>query len=109
MEYRLKYRDIPWGVAIGVLPGKIIGTFIIRPALNLKRNWKYILRKWLGRLLAVAVVIFVLVFVGMILEAASEGGLSRTFSVIFISWPGVTSEPAVVDLATPARLIGNHH
>jgi len=35
MEYRMKYRDIPWSIAFAVLPGKIIGIFFARPLLKL--------------------------------------------------------------------------
>ena len=31
MEYRLRYRDLPWSVALAALPGKIIGGYLIRP------------------------------------------------------------------------------
>jgi len=31
MEYRLRYRDIPWTVAIMTLPCKIVGTLIGKP------------------------------------------------------------------------------
>ena len=45
MEYRLKYRDIPWPIAIAVLPGKIIGTFILNPLAWWSGNRHYALRK----------------------------------------------------------------
>ena len=40
MEYRLKYRDIPWHVAIFVLPGKIGGTVFIKWPSQFAKNWQ---------------------------------------------------------------------
>ena len=43
-EHRVPYRDIPWGVAFAVLPGKIIGTFILKPASFIYSLYKQIPR-----------------------------------------------------------------
>ena len=40
MEYRLKYRDIPWFIAFIVLPAKICGTMFIKWPLWIADNWK---------------------------------------------------------------------
>ena len=41
MEYRLKYRDIPWYVAFFVLPGKILGTVFIKWPVAIVENWEH--------------------------------------------------------------------
>lgn len=41
MEYRLKYRDIPWHVALIVLPGKILGTVFIKWPVSIAKNWEH--------------------------------------------------------------------
>ncbi len=41
MEYRLKYRDIPWFVAFIVLPGKILGTVLIKWPLRFADHWEH--------------------------------------------------------------------
>ena len=46
MEYRMKYRDIPWSVAFGVFFGKLYWTFIVRPPMWFKSvRWGYLARK----------------------------------------------------------------
>ena len=40
MEYRLKYRDIPWHVVIMVLPGKVFGTIFIKWPLQFAEKWE---------------------------------------------------------------------
>ena len=73
MDYRVKYRDIPWGVALSVLPGKIIGTWFIKPGITFRCNWRDILMRWLKKLLIlVAVLVIILVIITMI-EIFSEG------------------------------------
>ena len=106
MEYRIKYRDIPWPVAIGVLPGKIIGTFLIKPWFRLKRNWKSIAIRWLNRLLFLAVMTVVLFFIVMVVESTTEGGLSKTYLDFWNWWTATTPEPAIVE---SVKIIGNVH
>jgi len=40
MEYRLKYRDVPWHIAIFVLPGKVCGTIFIKWPLRFAKHWE---------------------------------------------------------------------
>jgi len=106
MEYRVRYRDIPWFVAIGVLPGKIIGTFFIKPWLRFRRNWKSITRRWVERF---ALLCMVLAIVGAVLGLVNhltDGRLILEMEAVIQTTPA--PEPAIVDLATPAEIIGNH-
>jgi len=58
MEHRVRFRDIPWPMAIAVLPGKIIGTFIIKPILWFKDDpFNASLKSCLG--VAIGLLIFI--------------------------------------------------
>lgn len=100
MEYRLKYRDIPWPVAIGVLPGKIIGTFLIKPWLKFRRTWKRAVR------ILLVLLMMLIITMGMltIVDYFVGGAIRHKFKAVFF-----TQEPAIVDLATPASITGNVH
>jgi len=76
MEHRVKYRDIPWGVAFGVLPGKIIGTFFIKPGIAFRCDWPHILVR-AGRKLFIFWIIIVFIAVIAIAAENISGG---TFS-----------------------------
>ena len=67
MEYRMRYRDIPWGVALAVLPGKMIGSLIINPVIRFGNNWSEILLRWLKRLV---LLLLIIVFFGMLIMVA---------------------------------------
>lgn len=101
MEYRVRYRDIPWGVALTVLPGKIIGTFIIKPVNRFRNNWKKILIRWGKRILFVfAVLVVIAMFFGL-LNAITGGEFSRVFLEIWNNFqppPELTPTPAVENL-----------
>ena len=60
MEYRMRYRDIPWGVALAVLPGKIIGCWIFRPMEWFERKWKRILLK-IGKFLLISLMVCIVI------------------------------------------------
>jgi len=79
MEYRLKYRDVPWGVALAVLPGKIIGKFIINPFEYTTRNWKQMLVSGLEGILLAAVGLVIIVAVLSFVEIFTDGAISRIF------------------------------
>jgi len=76
MEHRIKYRDIPWGVALGVLPGKIIGTLFIKPGITFRRDWKYILTRAGRKLLILCMIIIVIGMLAMAAENLSGGTFS---------------------------------
>lgn len=83
MEYRMKYRDIPWRVAIGVLPGKIIGSFIIRPYvfLDSKRWVRHVIGtlKLMGLIAILAMIVIALV--SIIVDALTGSHSSRDIAV----------------------------
>jgi len=68
MEYRLKYRDIPWGVALTVLPGKIIGKFIIVPVEYVILKRRRLLRILLITMITSVVIFMALTFVDMMTD-----------------------------------------
>jgi len=76
MDYRVKYRDIPWPVAIGVLPGKIIGAWMIDPALNFKQNWKRILFRWFKLWSVIILIMFVILVLFAAADTLFDGVLS---------------------------------
>lgn len=69
MEYRVRYRDIPWSVAIGVLPGKIIGTFCIKPFHKVKRN----VMKYVFRFLYMLATVIVLICAAVLADKLTDG------------------------------------
>jgi hypothetical protein len=60
MDQRLNYRDIPWHVAIAVMPGKILGTIFIKWPNWIVDEWKQFL-VGLGLIFA----IFLLLWLGL--------------------------------------------
>ncbi len=72
------YRDVPWPVAIAVLPGKIIGTFILNPINYFRRNQKRILIKWGWRLMGVVIISAVLVLFCLLLDTLTDGESSKS-------------------------------
>ena len=77
MEYRVQYRDVPWGVAICVLPGKIIGGCILDPIHNFVRDWKRILAKWAKGFIIVMIVSIVLVLLTMLADTLTNGAFLK--------------------------------
>ena len=75
MDYRVKYRDIPWPVAISVLPGKIIGAWIIDPALNFIQNWKRILFRWFKLWAVILLAMFTFSVILAAADALFEGAI----------------------------------
>lgn len=109
MEYRVRYRDIPWFVALGVLPGKIIGTFFIKPWLKFKRDWKSITLRWTERAALLLIILVVMGGVFTLANHLTDGGVERMFSDIqAMTETAPAPEEAIVDLATPAKVIRNH-
>ncbi len=93
MQYRVEYRDIPWPVAICVLPGKVIGTFFIKPWLRFRRNWKNILTRWIHKLVVLMIVLLVFVLACVLADKLTEGGVDRLFLSIKAHWSGTAPEP----------------
>ena len=89
MEYRLKYRDVPWSVAFGVLPGKIIGTFLIKPVEKFKRNWEVILHKWLTRLLIIVLLAMMVVAVWALFDHLTAGKFTKDLIRLWDSFIGL--------------------
>jgi hypothetical protein len=75
MEYRLKYRDIPWSVAIMSLPLKIIGTFIGRPIEYIANNPYEFLIKVLWKLLWAFVLVIVFMALMTLADITFDGKL----------------------------------
>lgn len=73
----MKYRDIPWGVALGVLPGKVIGSVFIKPYLK-RRPWKRTIMKWAKRTLITLVVVILILILCVAVDQLSGG--------VFIAW-----------------------
>ena len=91
MEYRMKYRDIPWMVALTVLPGKIIGTFFIKPPIYLKINFKRLFRKYMPPILFIMMV-FTILFIGFIVADRLSGGMgSAWLKHIFLKVPEINA------------------
>jgi hypothetical protein len=78
MEYRMKYRDIPWSVALAVPFGKFIGCCIIQPYRRITQvNWKRASIRWGKRLLGIVIVSVILTLLFILVESATEGALSE--------------------------------
>lgn len=91
MEYRMKYRDVPWMVALTVLPGKIIGTFFIKPPIYLKRNFKRLFLKYMPPILLIMIVLMVLMVVFMVVDHLSGGNGSAWLKHIFLKAPEINA------------------
>lgn len=83
MEYRLRYRDIPWGVALTVLPGKIIGRLIIAPVFHIAENWKRILIKISKTIGTISLILLVLGVVITLIDLATKDKLSISIVDIY--------------------------
>ena len=77
MEYRLRYREIPWGVAICVLPGKVLGRFVVDPIEYCAKYWRRLLRKTGKILLFLVIATAIVVLAFMLFEAITDGNLSK--------------------------------
>lgn len=99
MEYRVRYRNIPWPVAICVLPGKIIGTFFIKPWLRFKRDWNRILMRRLHNLVVLMIVLLVFTLACVLADKLTEGGVDRLFSEAWALWSQTT--PAAPETVPP--------
>jgi hypothetical protein len=82
MEYRLKYRDIPWSVALAALPGKIIGTFFIKPWLRFKRDYRRILHNWMMNATVCAVVLLVIALIMTLVNIGTDGKVIEFFAIL---------------------------
>lgn len=75
MDYRLKYRDIPWRVALGVLPGKLIGSFFIKPYIKFMYRWRNIISSNAKHLLVVIAICLVIALAFSLVDVLSGNGL----------------------------------
>lgn len=73
MEYRVKYRDIPWSVALAVLPGKIIGTFFIKPGIRFKYDHRRILRNWIINAAGCVVILLAIALIITLVNIGTDG------------------------------------
>ena len=85
MEYRMRYRDVPWPVALAVLPGKVIGTFILRPVFYIKRRWKKILSNIVSVMAVLGFSTAIYLFIDWMTDRALTEVVMR-----FINWLLVT-------------------
>lgn len=98
MEYHMKYRDIPWGVALTVLPGKIIGSLIIKPAKKFENNWKSILLLWIKCFAFILVLIIVSVAIVILVDLLVNDGTYYT----------ILSETLNSPVLEPKNAMGNY-
>lgn len=90
MEYRMKYRDIPWSVALTLLPGKIIGTLFIKPPIYLRRNFNRLLRKYGPPIIICIMALMIFLAVFMIIDYTIGGGQAAArIKHIFLSTPEI--------------------
>ena len=109
MEYRLKYRDIPWPVALGVLPGKIIGTLFIKPLERLSRNAGLRARVWLSRFCTVLMVMVVAAVIFVIADHFTGGAVIASLDRTWDWWLSLAQSandaaPAVSTMPTPTEI-----
>ena len=110
MEYRVRYRDIPWFVAIGVLPGKIIGTFFIKPWLKFRRDWKSITLRWTERFFLLIMALAIIGGAFVLVNHLTKGGVERMFlDAKTMTQTAPVEKEAIVDLATPAEAKRRNH
>ncbi len=81
MEYRLKYRDIPWHVAIFVLPGKVCGTVFIKWPQRFIDNWEHNVII-IGMCLVVPFIVMLILYFASDGEANLFAALLRAIGVI---------------------------
>ncbi len=80
MEYRLKYRDIPWVVAFIVLPGKVLGTVFIAWPARYIANWRH-------NSVIVGLVAIMAVVLAVMIHYITDGTIN--LFAIFLEWTGV--------------------
>jgi len=108
MEYRLKYRDIPWSVAIGVLPGKIIGTFLIKPWLRFKRNWQRTVVRWLTGFMVTIIALMLVLLLMTLLDTVTDGSVQKLLIDAGILNVHNMTTPPPVSVPPAVEIIGNH-
>jgi hypothetical protein len=75
MENRIKYRELPWSVALGVLPGKIFGTLADRWYNHV--NWKRKLKGW-GQFTFICLVFSIIAVCAVLLtDKFTQGGFFK--------------------------------
>jgi len=104
MEYRLKYRDIPWGVALGVLPGKIIGALFINPFIRLKRNRAYRAKVWFSRLFVTLLVLVVVAIVFLVADQVTQGAVTARLDQTLDWWMSINQSIPAAPIPTEIGL-----
>jgi hypothetical protein len=105
MEFRMKYRDIPWSVAIGVLPGKIVGTLFIKPWIRLKRNNGRVAIVWLRRLCVLLLALVILAVIFTLIDQLTHGAVGGSMDRAWDWWVSViVVTPAVPTIPTPTEI-----
>jgi hypothetical protein len=90
MDYRVRYREIPWGVAICVLPGKVIGRCVLDPVLHVKKYPVRILKK-IARFIVVVFVLVALCTCGVLLaDKLTEGQFGEWIRVELLDKAPIT-------------------
>ena len=86
MEYRLRYRDLPWSVALAALPGKIIGGYLIRPTEAIADDPMHYVAKFAKFLLFVVLVLALSLLITIGIDLATRGslGLKKSFDKAMI-------------------------
>lgn len=109
MEYRAKYRDIPWPVAVGVLPGKIVGTLFIKPWIKLKRSNTHTARVWLRGLCVLLLTLVILAVMFALIDQLTHGAIITSMDRSWDWWVSVIQStdhvaPAVTTTPTPTEI-----
>jgi hypothetical protein len=97
VEYRILYRDLPWSVALGVLPGKIIGTFIFKPIERLRFNWKQRLRRFFIKLLWASIILSLTICFGLLINELTDGAFFGWILHLKNSLLDIGTETAIQD------------
>ena len=79
MDYRMKYRDVPWSVALGCLLGKILFTLTFKWMIWVEKNWRRILWK-IGKLSFIVFIILLIATMALLLaNKLTDGTLFMYF------------------------------
>lgn len=107
MEYRVKYRDIPWPVAIGVLPGKIIGALFIKPWKRFTRNNGYYAKVWVSRIGAMLLVVLLATILFIAVDQLTNGYTTASLDQAWDWWLSLiqsANEAAPAPTPTPTEI-----
>ena len=85
----MKYRDVPWAVALTLLPGKIIGTFCIKPPIYIKSNFSRLLRKYGPSIITCVMMLMILLSAFMLADHLADGRATAWLKYVFSPTPDI--------------------